>query len=271
MKMNKTYQFSTGNSPLLISIPHAGTQLTPALAARMTPEALRLPDVDRHLVMLYDMAVDLDISVISAEYARYVIDLNRPLNDSSLYPGLDTTGLCPIDTFENQPIYIAGQEPNGVEIKQRIAQYWQPYHTKLAAELERIRKMYGFAILWDAHSIASQVPRFFSGELPDLNFGTDDGKSCHPLLQQAVADSMRDSVHAKTYTHIFNARFKGGYITRHYGAPKHNIHAIQLEMSQRNYMQEQYPYDYNVELAEKVKPLLTELLKTCLNWTPSTI
>ncbi|MFA6041767.1 MAG: N-formylglutamate amidohydrolase, partial [Methylophilus sp.] len=202
--MNKTYQFKQGNSPILISIPHAGTSLTPDLANRMTAEALRLPDVDRHLPMLYDMAQDLDITVIAAEYARYVIDLNRPLNDSSLYPGLDTTGLCPMDTFEKQPIYVAGQQPDEIEIQQRIEQYWQPYHTKLASELERIRKLHGFAILWDAHSIASQVPRFFSGILPDLNFGSADGNSCHPLLQQAIADTMRDSLHAKAYSYVFN-------------------------------------------------------------------
>ncbi|MGB2831326.1 MAG: N-formylglutamate deformylase [Methylotenera sp.] len=264
--MDKTYHFCSGNSPLLISMPHAGTDIPEDIKHRITPEAALLPDVDWHLPILYDMAKDFDISVISAEYARYLIDLNRSPENTSLYPGQDVTGLCPIDTFAKSAIYLDGEQPDENEIRNRIERYWQPYHEKLSSELQRIRAIHGVAILWDAHSIASHVPRFFSGQLPDLNFGTADLTSCDASLQETLAIVMRDSIHAKKYSHVFNGRFKGGYITRHYGAPTMNIHAIQLEISQCIYMEENSPYKYDAELAVKVKPLLTDLLKACLHW-----
>lgn len=248
-------------------MPHAGTRIPEAIKRKLMPEASLLPDVDWHLPILYDMAKELDISVISAEYARYVIDLNRSPENTSLYLGQDVTGLCPIDTFDKHAIYLEGMEPDADEIQSRIKQYWQPYHEKLGVELKRIHAKHGVAILLDAHSIASHVPRFFSGKLPDLNFGTADSSSCNTSLQEALASTMRESLHAKAYSHVFNGRFKGGYITRHYGIPRMNIHALQLEMSQCIYMEENPPYKYDVNLALKVKPLLSELLKTCLTWS----
>ena len=247
-------------------MPHVGTGVPKDIECRLTPEAMLLPDVDWHLPILYDMAKDFDISVISAEYARYVIDLNRPPENTSLYPGQDVTGLCPIDTFAKNAIYLDGEQPDEKEIENRIEQYWQPYHDKLAAELKRIHAIHGVAILWDAHSIASHVPRFFNGQLPDLNFGTADLTTCSASLQDALATTLQKSTQTKHYSHVFNGRFKGGYITRHYGVPSINIHAIQLEMSQCIYMEEKPPYKYDEKLALKVKPLLAELLGTCLRW-----
>jgi N-formylglutamate deformylase len=264
--MDKTYHFCSGNSPLLISIPHAGTRIPKEINSRMTAEAMLLSDVDWHLPTLYNIAKEFDISVISAEYARYVIDLNRSTENTSLYPGQDVTGLCPIDTFAKGAIYLDGEQPDENEVENRIERYWKPYHQKLASELQRIQAIHGVAILWDAHSIASHVPRFFSGKLPDLNFGTADSSSCDISLQEAIASTMRKSIHAKAYSHVFNGRFKGGYITRHYGMPKMNVHALQLEMSQCIYMEENPPYKYNTELAMKAQPLLADLLETCLNW-----
>ncbi len=264
--MSHAYHFSEGSSPLLISIPHVGTTLPKEIACNLTTEAMRLADVDWHLDLLYDMAQDFNISTLSAEYARYVIDLNRSPENTSLYPGQDVTGLCPIDTFAKEPIYQDGAQPSEHEIQKRIEQYWLPYHQKLASELARIKAIHGVAILWEAHSIASQVPRFFTGQLPDLNFGTADTSSCDTSLQQALAATMRESPHAKKYNYVFNGRFKGGYITRHYGVPSQHIHAVQLEMSQRIYMEESPPYKYDSELAKNVKPLLSALLQTCLDW-----
>jgi N-formylglutamate deformylase len=264
--MDIGYHFFSGNSPILISMPHAGTSIPKDIECKLTPEAMLLPDVDWHLPILYDMAKDFDISVISAEYARYVIDLNRSPENTSLYPGQDVTGLCPIDTFAKSAIYLDGKQPDESEIETRIEQYWRPYHQKLATELQRIKAIHGVAILWDAHSIASLVPRFFNGKLPDFNFGTADSSSCDTSLQDALAATMLTSIHAKAYSHVFNGRFKGGYITRNYGVPKTNIHALQLEMSQCIYMEENPPYKYDAELAINVKPLLADLLETCLNW-----
>lgn len=265
-EMKTPYHFHGGNSPLLISMPHAGTTIPQDIARDMTPYALQRPDVDWHLPVLYDMAQACDASVLCAEYMRYVIDLNRPTEDTNLYPGQDTTGICPLDTFAKQPIYQEGRSPGTAEMQSRIARYWQPYHDQLQSELNRIRAIHGVAVIWDAHSIASQVPRFFAGQLPDLNFGTADMQSCDVSLQQTLAATMHDSIHAKAYSHVFNGRFKGGHITRQYGMPEHNIHAVQLEMSQRVYMNEEPPYAYEPDLAKLVQPLLSDLLEACKAW-----
>ena len=264
--MEETYQIIRGNSPLLISMPHVGNALPTSMRDKLTREGLQLPDVDWHLDLLYDFATNYDVSILSSKFARYVIDLNRAPNNSILYPGQDETGLCPVDTFAKQPIYLDGQQPDENEIKRRIKQYWNPYHQQLTSELARLNAIHGIAILWDAHSIASKVPRFFKGLLPDLNFGTADSTSCDIKLEKALALTMSQSIYSKNYSYVFNGRFKGGYITRHYGAPQLNIHSIQLEMCQSTYMEEKPPYQYNAELALKVKPLLAELINTCLNW-----
>ena len=264
--MRKPFQFHSGNSPLLISMPHVGTTIPSDIRSKLTSAALELPDVDWHLQRLYDFAKEYDITVISAEYVRYVIDLNRSAENTSLYPGQDVTGLCPIDTFAKQAIYIDGYQPNENEVESRIELYWKPYHEKLTYELTRLHSMHGIAVLWDAHSIASHVPRFFKGQLPDLNFGTADSSSCDISLEKVLADASKNSINAKNYSHVFNGRFKGGYITRHYGKPNLNIHAVQLEMSQGIYMEESPPYKYDAKLAQKVKPVLVDLLNACLSW-----
>lgn len=269
VKMNSNYNFISGNSPLLISMPHVGTTIPTDIAINMTPQALQRADTDWHLVQLYEMAQDYAASVLSAEYSRYVIDLNRSTDNASLYPGQDTTALCPLDTFAKEALYQPGKTPDSVEIARRIEQYWQPYHSKLASELKRLQAMHGIALLWDAHSIASNVPRFFSGKLPDLNFGTADVTSCDASLQAAIASCLAQSTAAQPYSQVFNGRFKGGYITRHYGVPAINVHALQLEMSQCIYMQEQAPYAYAPALADQVKPLLAELFASCISWAQS--
>jgi N-formylglutamate deformylase len=234
--------------------------------AQLTSVADKLTDTDWHLPLLYNMTSELGASVIYAEYSRYVIDLNRSSDDSNLYPGQDTTGLCPIDTFAKQALYANGKVPDSAEVQRRVQHYWQPYHQQLQIELERLRAKHGIAILWDAHSIASEVPRFFQGKLPDLNFGTADQKSCSSGLQQTLADVLQTQTATPAYSHVFNGRFKGGYITRHYGQPAKNIHAVQLEMSQCIYMDEAAPYSYRADLAAQVQPLLRSLISACQTW-----
>ena len=264
--MKKIYHYQRGDSPILISIPHAGTYIPKAIAGNLTPAALQMPDVDWHLPLLYGLAHKLGATILAATHMRYVIDLNRAPDDSSLYPNRSTTALCPIDTFSNQPIYLPGKQPDKAEVQSRINQYWQPYHAKLASELKRIHSLHGIALLWDAHSIASHVPRFFSGKLPDLNFGTVNSQSCHASLEVAIANLLQQSAPAQNYSHFFNGLFKGGYITRHYGQPAKNIHAIQLELSQCTYMQETPPYAYNPDSAKNLRLLISDLLDTCLIW-----
>lgn len=264
--MTQPFHFKPGHAPLLISMPHVGTTIPDHLASQMEDVAQIKADTDWHLPLLYNMADQLGASVIHAEYSRYVIDLNRPREDSNLYPGQDTTGLCPVDTFNKQPLYRPGQAPDAAQIQDRIARYWMPYHAQLQAELLRLRQLHGVAVLWDAHSIASVVPRFFEGRLPDLNFGTADQKSCAAALQDTLQETMRNTAPEHGYTHVFNGRFKGGHITRHYGKPLENVHAVQLEMAQCVYMDETAPFSYRPDLAAGVQPLLTTLLEACVTW-----
>ncbi|HWH81124.1 MAG TPA: N-formylglutamate deformylase [Burkholderiaceae bacterium] len=255
------FTLTRGSAPLLVSIPHAGTEIPPEIAARMTPEALERADVDWHLPQLYAFAHELGASVLAAHIARHVIDLNRPPQDESLYPGQDVTGLLPLDTFRKQPLYRAGHAPDAAEAQQRRAAYWQPYHGALGAELERLRAQHGRVVLWDAHSIASHVARFFDGKLPDLNLGSADGRSCAPALQAAAEAAMGAQTR---FTHVSNGRFKGGHITRHYGRPETGVHAMQLEMCQCTYMDESAPFGYRADRAEEVQPLLQRMLQAVL-------
>ncbi len=222
-----------GELPLLISVPHDGVHIPDEISARMTPAGLAVPDTDWHVAELYDFARDLGASLLIANYSRYVVDLNRSANDDVLYPGQVATGLCPEHTFAGDDIYVEGGVSDE-ERSERVEQYWRPYHQQLAAMLEAKREKYGYALLWDAHSIPSVVPRLFDGELPELNIGSNNGSSCEPARQSRVVAAAK----AGPLSVVVNGRFKGGYITRHYGEPDLGIHAIQLEIAQRAYMDE---------------------------------
>jgi len=261
MSQPAPFVFHQGTQPLLVSMPHAGTYVPPTLAARFTEEARQVPDTDWHMERLYAFAKDMGASILAATHSRYVVDLNRPPDGASLYPGQNVTGLCPVDTFDDTPIYTRGDVPDDSEIAARRDAVWAPYHAQLRAELDRIRAQHGVAVLWDAHSIRSVLPRFFEGKLPDLNLGTADGASCSPALAQELLAIARS---APGYTGVLNGRFKGGHITRHYGQPERNIHAVQLEMTQCSYMQEALPFSYLPEVAAGVQPHLERMLKAVL-------
>ena len=256
------YQFHAGGIPLLVSMPHVGLDIPDEIAARMTPQALVKMDTDWHLRELHGFLQDMDASVLSARWARYVIDLNRPREDTNLYPGQDTTGLLPMDTFHREPLYLAGQEPDLQDRQRRVERYWAPYHLQLEQELGRLLRVHGAVVLWEAHSIASRVPRFFDGKLPDLNFGTADGASCDAGLTEAEVGLARDG----QFTVALNGRFKGGHITRHYGQPARRVHAIQLEMCQCLYMNEAAPFAYRPDLAAQVQPLLQNMMEAAVAW-----
>ena len=258
--MTELFHFSEGSLPLLVSIPHDGRELAPGMEARMTEAGLALPDTDWHVRKLYEFAHEMGASVVAARYSRYVVDLNRPRTDDPLYRGHTSTRICPIQTADGEPIYQPGKSCYSGEQSERINQYWNPYHSKLKQELERIRKQFGFALLWDAHSIRSQVPRLFEGLLPELNIGTNDGLSCDSQLEAAVFQMASDS----DYSTVMNQRFKGGYITRAYGSPKDNVHALQLEIAQRTYMEEKTTVYCN-NLARKLTLQLRQLTIRFLN------
>ncbi len=250
-----------GSAPLLVSLPHDGSAIPDALQARMTPEARRAPDTDWHVSRLYAFARELGASILVPHYSRYVIDLNRGEDDTSLYPGQNTTGLVPLVRFSGEPVYLPGREPDADEVVSRIETYWQPYHATLRGELDRIRAQHGRALLWEGHSIrGSGLPFLFEGRLPDLNLGTANGASCSPAVQvriEAVLASQAD------HDWVANGRFKGGHITRHYGDPGNGIDALQLEISQRTYMDED-SFGYDEARASRLQPLLHRLLAATL-------
>lgn len=249
-----------GSAPLLISLPHDGTLLPDDIALRMTPSARRVPDTDWHVSRLYAFARDLGASMIVPAYSRYVVDLNRPSDNASLYPGQNTTGLCPIVQFSGEPIYQAGEEPHNHEIAARVETYWKPYHAALVTEITRLRAAHGRVVLWEGHSIRSVVPFLFEGRLPDCNLGTANGASCSGALQQKLVDVLAAQA---GYTHVANGRFKGGYITRHYGKPHDRVEAIQLELAQLNYMDED-SFEFLPDRAAATQVVLRQLLEACL-------
>ena len=263
MNDGEIFDHIPGTVPLLVSIPHDGRSIPDDIAARMTAEALRIPDTDWHMGRLCDFAAGLGASVLAARQSRYVVDLNRDPDGAALYPGADNTEIVPLGTFAREPIYRAGAEPDEGEVEDRIERFWEPYHRRLADELAALRERHGRAVLFDAHSIRSAVPRFFDGTLPDFNFGTARGASADPGLA-AAAFRVLDS--AEGYSAVDNGRFTGGYITRRYGAPGERIHAIQLELSQRTYMDEAYPFGYRPDLAGAVRPVLRDLLGVMIDW-----
>jgi N-formylglutamate amidohydrolase len=253
--MTITFSSHQGTSPLLISIPHDGRRLPPRIAARMSDEGRSLPDTDWYLRKLYAFAELSGATIVAAKYSRYVIDLNRPPDDAALYAGKVSTGLCPLKSFAGNAIYNEGETVSERQTKRRFAKYWEPYHAELAETLAHLKEQFGYALLWDAHSIRSRVPELFEGELPDLNLGTNDGRSCPKQIEDAVARVAA----ASPYSSVVNGRFKGGYITRHYGNPDDRVFAMQLEMAQRCYMNEK-TLRYDTKRAATLCATLSEML-----------
>ena len=243
--------------PLLVSIPHTGTEVPPEIERRIVSEEARaLPDTDWHLHRLYAFARDLGATVLHARASRYVVDLNRPRDAKPLYPGRTETSLVPTRTFAGAALYAPGDEPDASEVERRVRTWWDPYHARLRAELDRLRERFGYALLFDAHSITSVVPDFFEGELPGLVLGDAKGRSAAPELSAAVR-----AVHAGSpYESSWNHPFQGGTITRTYGDPAAGVHALQLEMAQRLYMDERPPFRYDEERATRLEPVLRDTL-----------
>lgn len=261
--MRSVADILAGTRPLIVNVPHDGREIPAAIGARMTADALALPDTDWHMRDLYDFAAELGATIISARYSRYVVDLNRDPSGKSLYPGADTTEICPTTTFRNDPIYVAGAAPNEREITRRIDDFWRPYHAILNQTVKDLRDRFGFVLLFDAHSIGSELPRFFDGRLPDFNFGTVDGTSADPDLAAAMFAVLEA---APGYSAVLNGRFKGGYITRHYGAPADSVHAVQLEIGQAAYMEESAPFRLRPDRAAMLGSVLRELLEVGRGW-----
>jgi N-formylglutamate deformylase len=252
-----------GRTPLVISMPHVGRQIPADLAARLTPRALAVPDTDWHVERLYAFARAEGAAWLEPRMSRYVVDLNRPPDDAALYPGQVSTGLCPRESFDGEPLY-AGAGPTAEEVAARQRDYWQPYHAALVALVDAARARHGYAVLLDAHSIRSQVPRLFPGRLPDVNLGSNDGRSCELRLSAALVAVLGAQA---TFSHVLDGRFKGGYITRHYGRPAGGVHALQIELAQSAYMDESTA-QYEAARAAPLVRLLEDVVAALLAFRP---
>lgn len=259
--MLPVYSFHRGSLPLLISVPHAGTEVPQEVFRRFTLAAQALPDTDWHVDRLYGFARELGASMIVANYSRYVVDLNRSPDSQPLYESSPTSAVCPTHTFAGDPIYMSGEEPSTAEVDERIARYWRPYHSEIELELKRLRTEHGYAVLWDAHSVASEVPGLFAGVLPEFNFGTRDDASCPRALAERVLERV---TREGKYGAVLNGRFKGGYITLSHGRPRERCYAIQLELAQRVYMDEGSPGTWNPTKANGAERVIRDLLDSAV-------
>jgi len=257
MKVN----VETGDSPLVLAQPHGGTEIPPDILNRLNQHGHAMADTDWHISRLYDGLVD-DVTVVRTPIHRYAIDANRDPSGQSLYPGQNTTSLCPTTTFDGRPIYQPGEEPSEDEIRQRQQLFHQPYHDALREQLDRVHQKHGHVVLYDCHSIRSLVPYLFEGKLPDFNIGTNDGQSCSRDIESAVEAACAEQAY---FTHVLNGRFKGGWASRHYGNPQTGYHAIQMELAQCNYMQEREPWSYDTDKAEMLRIFLRNILQCILS------
>jgi N-formylglutamate deformylase len=262
---NAIFTLHRGTTPLLLSLPHVGTQIPDELKPLLVERALAVEDTDWHLEALYGFARELGASVIVPRHSRILIDLNRSPENVPMYPGVNNTELCPTRFFTGDPIYREGCAPTPEQVAQRRERYWQPYHDALTVELARLKANHGHAMLWDGHSIRSQLPWLFDGQLPDLNLGTSEGTSCSPKLRDALMQVLAEQ---SSFSHVTDGRFKGGYITRQYGKPADGVQVVQLEKCWSSYMDESPPWVLAPERVARLTPLLRSLLRTMLDWRP---
>lgn len=256
----KPFEFTQGSLPLLVSIPHAGTALTAEVEQGLSEAACGLPDTDWHIPQLYDFVREMGASVLVANYSRFVIDMNRPPDNEALYTTA-TTGLYPETLFDGTPTFKPGMTPTDAQRQGYLTTLWTPYHQQIQKELARIKQKFGYALLFDAHSIASVIPRLFDGQLPDVNLGTNGGLSCSPSIAEGLTEICAAQ---SSFSWVMNGRFKGGYITRAYGKPEENQHAVQLELAQCNYMDETPPFNWRGDKASTLQPLLKQLIDRML-------
>lgn len=252
-------------SPVVLGLPHTGTWMPELAFARLNARGQALADTDWHIDRLYDGLLP-GATVVRATFHRYLIDANRDPSGQSLYPGQNTTGLCPEIDFDGQPIYD-GAGPDAAEVAARRGTYHAPYHAALAAEMARVKARHGVAILYDCHSIRGDIPFLFDGRLPDFNIGTNGGATCDKAVEALVARHCRE---ARGYTSVVNGRFKGGWTTRAYGRPDAGLHAIQMELAQATYLSaEAAPWAYNLEKAEKLRVYLRAILTELADLAPA--
>jgi formiminoglutamase len=266
-------EVSEGEAPLVVAFPHTGTEIDPEIEARLVSPWLARKDADWRIEQLYDFARDLGATTIRTRISRTVIDVNRDPSGASLYPGQATTELCPTTSFDGEPLYRPGAEPDAGEIHQRRIRWFQPYHQVLEAQIRRLRARHPTVVVYDAHAIRSRIPRLFEGELPHFNIGTNSGASCAAELAATVFEACG----AEGFSRILDGRFKGGWTTRRYGRPADGVHAVQMELACRAYLDEPggplsadaWPPQWDPPRAEPCRTVLRRVLTACLQFAES--
>lgn len=258
-----------GEAPLIVSFPHTGIEIPPSIETRLVSGWLGRRDADHWVDVLYDFAHSMGATTIRTALSRTVIDVNRDPSGASLYPGQNTTGLCPTETFDGEPLYQPGREPDAAEIARRRQEFFEPYHDAIRAEIARLRERFSAVVLYDAHSIRSRVPRLFAAELPQFNIGTNGGASADTALTAGIERICE----ASGFTHVTNGRFRGGWITRHHGSPREGVHAIQMELAMRGYLREpenpdesNWPTPLDDVLAARLRVALRDILEACMTF-----
>jgi N-formylglutamate deformylase len=250
------FDVTRGDSPIVLAQPHGGTIVPDDLIARLNPNGQGLADTDWHISQLYDGVLE-GATVVKSNVHRYVIDANRDPDGASLYPGQNTTTLCPLTDFDGRDIWLPNEAPPDAEVEARRVAYHAPYHAAIAVELARVKELHGVAILYDCHSIRSDIPFLFDGLLPVFSIGTNIGVTCDAQIEQQVKSCCDAAIGFDT---VLNGRFKGGWTTRHYGKPATGVHAIQMELAQRAYMDEAAPWGYREDRAAMLRPVLAKIL-----------
>jgi N-formylglutamate deformylase len=244
--------------PVVISVPHCGTAFPEELKGEYKQDLIKNPDdTDWFVDRLYSFAPALGMTMITAEYSRWVIDLNRDPESKPLYTdGRIITGLCPTTDFLGNNLYQDNRaEVSATEIKRRLDLYYRPYHFRLKELLEDLKKRFGSVLLWDCHSIRQSVPTIYKGKFPDLILGSADESSALKDIIETALSGLRQGGYGLNHNHPF----KGGYITRHYGKPSTGTHALQLEMSKVNYMDDAEK-TYDNGRASRMQELLNSTL-----------
>ncbi len=244
--------------PIVISVPHAGTQFPEELAGLYKKRMRKiLDDTDWFVHRLYEFAPAMGITLVKANLSRWVIDLNRDPESAPLYDdGRLITSVTPHTDFFGNNIYKSKKhEPGKKEVAKRLKKYYWPYYERLSVLLEERKKEFGKVLLWDAHSIRHRVSTIQNDPFPDMILGNNDEKTAQPQLIKIALESLRSGDYEVAHNHPF----KGGHITRYFGDPENQIHTLQLEMNKILYMDDN-EITYNKARAARVQGLL----KSCM-------
>ncbi|MBT7609614.1 MAG: N-formylglutamate deformylase [Bacteriovoracaceae bacterium] len=244
--------------PLLVSVPHSGVYFPEEIIPAFNPKYIKHPeDTDWFVDQLYDFCTEMGIVMIRAPYSRYVIDLNRDIENEKLYSDKRSqTSLVPLKSFKQESLYNQNMEPDQSEINRRIDLYYKPYYKQVDSLLLELKNQFTHALLFDCHSIGRNVPSIQKEDFPDLILGNNDKTSAH----ESIISIAMAVLNASDYSVKHNEPFKGGQITRNFGQPSKGIHALQLEMSQDVYMNTE-KNEYSYKIKPMIRPVLKELFE----------